>query len=306
MSLHGEVHARFHPPPEDLRRYFTTFYLTEMIPPPGGAVVDALQPEWANLRFFTHGAPDGWIEGGNALGGASYVGIGPTSRSTHFTVGACRFWGIGLLPLGWAAFMAAPASSCTNLLADGHAEPAWTAFAPLHGAILAAGRDPEREYAAIVDHFRALLGKPLRDERLITAIHDAIVDPMVASVSQLVERAGASQKTVERACHRYFGFTPRLLLRRQRFMRSLSKFMLDPTLNWIGAMDPNYHDQAQFVRDFREFMGTTPGEYAAQPHPVLDTFMRERLRVAGSPVQTLDRPEGVKPRGPRSGSPRAK
>lgn len=295
MSQSERVRARFYPPPEDLRRYFTTFYLTEMIPPDGELIVDALQPEWANLRFFTHGAPDGWIEGGNALGGASFVGIGPTSRATHFTVGPCRFWGIGMLPLGWASFMDTPASTCTNRLADGDRDPAFAHFAPLHAAILSAAGDAAKEYDAIVAHFRAMLGKPPRDERLILAIHDAIVDAGVSTVAALVARAQAGQKTVERACHRHFGFTPKILLRRQRFMRSLSKYMLDPSLTWIGALDPNYHDQAQFVRDFREFMGTTPGEYATQPHPVLEVFMRERIRVAGSPVQTMDRPEGARP-----------
>ena len=101
------------------------------------------------------------------------------------------------------------------------------------------------------------------------------------------------QRTVERACHRAFGFSPKLLLRRQRFMRSLSDFMLDPTLKWIGAIDSHYHDQAQFVRDFRQFIGMSPRQYAALPKPLIGAVMRERARFAGSAVQTLDGPAGV-------------
>ena len=119
--------------------------------------------------------------------------------------------------------------------------------------------------------------------------------PRSALSAELVERVGAGQRTVERLCLRAFGFAPKLLLRRQRIMRSIAQFMLDPSLKWIGAIDSHYHDQAQFVRDFHEFMGTTPREYAARPHPVLLTFMRERSRIAGAAVQTLDRPEGVAP-----------
>ena len=75
-------------------------------------------------------------------------------------------------------------------------------------------------------------------------------------------------------------------------MRSLSNFMLDPTLKWVGALDSHYHDQAQFVRDFHEFMGMTPSEYAALDKPLLGAIMKERARIAGSPVQTMDSPEG--------------
>ena len=124
----------------------------------------------------------------------------------------------------------------------------------------------------------------------IVAIHQAVIDPAISTVTQLVERVGASQRTIERTCQQAFGFSPKLLLRRQRFMRSLTQFMLDPSLKWIGALDGSYHDQAQFVRDFHEFMGMTPRDYAARPHPILETFMHERDRVRGAAVQTLDRP----------------
>jgi hypothetical protein len=72
--------------------------------------------------------------------------------------------------------------------------------------------------------------------------------------------------------------------------------MLDRSLKWIGAIDGHYHDQAQFVRDFREFMGMSPRQYAALPHPVLELFMHERARVHGAAAQTLDVPAGTAPR----------
>ena len=76
-------------------------------------------------------------------------------------------------------------------------------------------------------------------------------------------------------------------------MRSVAQFILDPSRKWIGALDGHYHDQAQFVRDFHAFMGMSPREYASRPRPILETFVRERMRIAGSAVQTTDRPAGV-------------
>jgi hypothetical protein len=69
--------------------------------------------------------------------------------------------------------------------------------------------------------------------------------------------------------------------------------MLDPTLKWIGALDGHYHDQAQFVREFREFMGMTPRQYGGLDHPIIEGIMNERARMlAGAAVQALDTPDG--------------
>lgn len=293
MSQSVSIKVRFHAPPEDLRRYFTTFYLTELDAPDGHPVQDALQPEWANLRFFSGSVPDSWIGEGVHVADARFVATGPSSRACNFVLGSSRLWGIGLLPLGWARFVAKPAAAHANLVADGHRHASFAVFAPLADRLFAGGPDEAAELDRIIAFFHNFPPRAVRDEQRILAIHNALIDPELASVTELVERAGTSQRTVERLCHRHFGFSPKLLLRRQRFMRSLAQFMLDPSRNWIGAMDGSYYDQAQFVRDFHEFMDMTPREYAAMPHPVLERFMHERARIHGAAVQTLDRPDGT-------------
>ena len=290
MALDVAVRVRFCLPPEDLQRYFTTFYAAEIDPAGAERIGDTLHPEWANLRFFSGDAPDAAIEGHGTLSGAHFVATGPSSRCTHFTIGKTRFWGIGLLPLGWARFVGAPASAHANLLADGRHHGTFAHFLPLAGQLFSGQVDEESEFARIVSYFRTLPAPAGMSEERIVAIHQAVIDPAISTVTQLVERVGASQRTIERTCQQAFGFSPKLLLRRQRFMRSLTQFMLNPSLKWIGALDGSYHDQAQFVRDFHEFMGMTPRDYAARPHPILETFMHERDRVRGAAVQTLDRP----------------
>jgi len=295
VSQLDSISVRFYPPPEALRRFFTTFYVTDVVAPAGVAIEDALQPEWANLRFFDRTGPDYWIEVDARLTAARFIATGPSSHRARFSMGSCRLWGIGLLPLGWAQFVGEPAADHANLVADGLAHPSFTSFAPLAHSLFEPGLDEAEQLARIVAFFTDRPLKSLVDEARILAVHAALIDPAVGSVTELVEQVGESQRTIERVCNKVFGFPPKLLLRRQRFMRSLAQFMLDPSLKWIGAMDGHYHDQAQFVRDFHEFMRTTPREYAAQPHPVLETFMRERARIAGAPVQTMDRPAGVGP-----------
>lgn len=292
MSQSVSIKVRFHVPPADLRRYFTTFYVTDIDVPAGETVHDTLQPEWANLRFFRGSTPDSWIDESEHLTGTDFTVSGPSSRSTNFKLGSTRLWGIGLLPLGWARFVGKPAAAHANLIADGHSHSSFAAFAPLATRLFGDQLDEAQELARITAFFQNYPARPIPDEQRILAIHAAIVDPNLVTVAELVDRVGTSQRTVERLCHRHFGFSPKLLLRRQRFMRSLVQFMLEPDLKWIAAMDSLYHDQAQFVRDFHAFMGCTPREYAAQPHPILEPVLRERARITGSAVQTLDRPEG--------------
>ena len=296
MSPDYSVDVRFHAPPDDLRRFFTTFYHTEITTPPGEVMADSLQPEWGNLRFFEGTAPVTWFDGEEPLRDSHFTATGPSSRPAHFRMGPSRIWGVGMLPLGWMQFMRLGAADHINLVADGMTHPSFAQFVPLAQTLFGPVRDEAGELARMIEAFRGLLAEPTPDELRIQAIHAALVDPQLGTVCELVDRVGASQRTVERICQRAFGFSPKLLLRRQRFMRSLAQFMLDPSLRWIGAMDWQYHDQAQFVRDFREFMGVSPREYAAIPHPVLDKFIHMRARVAGAPVQTMDRPEGVIPR----------
>lgn len=288
----GAISVRFCQPPDALRRYVTTFHLVEFHFAPGEHVVDYLNPEWANLRFFSGATPVATSHDGRTLTGSRFSVTGPTSHALRFAMPATRMWGIGLLPLGWARFVAAPAIELADRTVDGESDPGFAGFAPLAARLFGPEPDREAELARLTDHFTALPGGPLRDEPRILALHEALVDPDVGTVGELVRRVGASPRTVERIAAQAFGFTPMLLLRRQRFMRSLAQYMLDPSLKWIGALDGHYHDQAHFIRDFHQFMGMSPREYAQLDKPILSAVMRARDRDWGSAAQTLDSPQG--------------
>jgi len=292
VSQPCRVRIRFCAPPGELSRYVTSFYLADIAVPGGGRVSDGLHPEWGNLRFHAGGLPEARNHAGMSIAGTHFTVTGPSSHSVHFSVGTSRIWGVGLLPLGWAKFVSEPAAALADAVLDGEREPAFAAWRPLAADLFGPEPDEAGELARLTAWFAARLGCPVPDEARISALHAALVDTEVDTVAKLVERTGASLRTVERLCDRAFGFAPKLLLRRQRMMRSLAQFMIDPSLKWIGALDGHYHDQSQFVRDFKSFMGVSPRAYAAVPHPILEAFVRERLRMAGSPVQTMDGPQG--------------
>jgi methylphosphotriester-DNA--protein-cysteine methyltransferase len=152
--------------------------------------------------------------------------------------------------------------------------------------------DPAAEAARIDAFFCRLLDHypPHEDEAKIRAAHAALIDDRVASVSELSEALEISTRSLERLSLKAFGFSPKLLLRRQRFLRSLAQFMLDPSLTWIKTLDFHYVDQAHFVRDFRRFMTLSHSAYAALDHPVLRSAARARAVAAGAAVQALHHP----------------
>jgi len=284
------IDVRFFAPPADLAPCFTTFYRLEVNLDEGQQLEDWLQPEWANLRFFASNPPTASFPDGPMVAGARFQATGPSSCPTHFTIGKTRMWGIGLLPLGWARFIGVDASCHANTIVDGEQSPVFDRFNPLCGTLCNSDRSDEDQFAELTEFFRKL-SKPHRDSTRIQSIHEALVDPYLMQVEELAARCGLSKRTLERLCARHFGFSPRLLLRRQRLMRTLAAFMLEPEASWSNVIDGHYHDQSHFVREFHAFMRSTPSEYAALPHPVLSAFMVERKRIWGSPVQTLDKPK---------------
>lgn len=287
----AHVVTRFFPVSDALRAYCSIIYLTEVAALPGMRIDDYLHPEWANLRFIDGEAMLSAIGGGDLVEMPRFVVTGPTSKATHFTAGTMRAWGIGILPMGWAKFFALPAEELADLYCDGAQHPAFASLAPL-AKQLAGANDVDAAARMIDARFAGLLAEAPRDDPAIFAAHGALVDDDLSSVAELAEKLGLSERSVERLSRRAFGFPPKLLLRRQRFLRSLARFMLDPSMTWIDTLDYHYYDQAQFTRDFQRFMGMSPRAYAARPKPILGAAARARATAAGAAVQGLHKPGG--------------
>lgn len=288
MSGSPSIAVRFFRLSEPLQPYFTALYLTK-IEAGDGLVLDYLHPEWAAMRF-TEGPPAIACLGPGALVPHwPFVAGGPTSVATHFGVRTSHVWGLGLQPTGWAKFADGDAAALANRTVDGSSHPAFAVFAGILPRISGCAGDDDAKAKMIDDHLMAHAHHPVPREADIVALQDALRDPEVGEVSTLQVRMSMSAKTLERFCRPFFGFTPKLLLRRQRFVRSLAQFMLDPSLSWIDALDGQYHDQAQFVREFREFMGLNPSEYARMPHPIVQPIMRQRMADQGA-ATPLDLP----------------
>lgn len=285
---HAGLQLRIVPPPPDLAPYISLYYRTDVAP--GLIVEDLVPPEAANLRAGHSPVYEAAIDGGPLRPVPAMVLAGPTSRAARLRIGQGQFWGVGLHPLGFAKFVEAPASDFADRYEDIAESPVAAPIRPLLAGLLADTPPMAEGVERMTATFRSLLDRPVPQAEAILAAHAAQVSDLSRSVASLAREMRVSTRTLERFCSRNFGFPPQLLLRRQRFLRSLASFMTDPTMRWIHTLDAHYHDQAHFVRDFRRFMGMRPGDYAARTHPITGLAVRARQAARRAAMQGLHAP----------------
>jgi AraC-like DNA-binding protein len=269
-----------------LQPYISTYHM--MAQSQGSETCDCLAPEWAVLRVSHHGGWE-WAETGDTRVKAPRVSLtGQLSKAMHLYGCGHKFVGIGIVPLGWAALIGVDASKYADRMVDVEAEPELAHLLPLAEAMAAVS--DEKQMNAALDAEIARIVKPVRDADTIVAINESLLDPSMNSAGDLATRVDLSPPQLARLATRVFGFPPQKLLKRQRFLRTLGRVLLEPDLSWIETLDPAYYDQAQFSHDFREAMGMSPRDYLAMPHPLIQAAAIARAKAIGGPLQGLHRP----------------
>ena len=286
----AEVTIRFAVPGERLRPLLSTYW--EMTVTGEGVVDDWLHPEWANIRMALD---EPWAFGSSAadvIRLPSAIIQGPTSHPTFVRGHAGRAFGIGILPTGWSRFWNVPAHEWADR------------FAPLDALM---GTDADRlerelksapDFETRVEAANAFMlglfdrSSPSASDEQIKALFQVLIDPASATVEQITATLGLPQSRLARLSKRGFGFPPKLLLRRQRFLRMLGTLHARPYDEWPDFLDPQYVDQSHMIRDFQRFLGMAPSHYFALKRPILEAATRGRAALFGQPLQGLHPPRG--------------
>jgi AraC-like DNA-binding protein len=286
----GITSAQFVAPHPDLRPYVTTYYIAEVNSPDGQMVEDLLHPEWGSIRYVCSGAVQGSVHPEPLKPVSPITLVGHSSRATRIGCVSMRIASFGLLPLGWHYLVGLPASRFADQSADAHSVKTRIDFAALFPAVSVA--QTLDDVAAIFDN--ALLQSIMQidssaknDDDLIRGLHTALMDPDVSSVTEIAERLNVNGMQLERLSKRVFGFPPKLLIRRQRFLRTLALLMRQPAAKWGEILDPQYYDQAHFNRDFQRFFGMAPKQYLALEKPIVMVGAMARMKALGDPLQGL-------------------
>jgi AraC-like DNA-binding protein len=252
------------------------------------ALDDTTHPEWANVRFTLKGSWTVQRLGQPVRSFGPMALFGPSSCGARVSCApGSALVGFGLLPMGWARLVGGPARRLADDAVPLQAE--WPKAEALHAACLAA--TTLDQWAAVFD--RVLLARlaisPPAPALLVRA-HEVLLAGDIATVDRYAEAVGVSVRTLERLCGTLFGFGPKTLLRRQRFLNALDQMMRQPEPKPGDLLPEGYADQSHFIHEFKAFMGTTPGRYLASPRIVMQRAAAQRAALFGQSLQGLHAP----------------
>ena len=245
--------------------------------------VDILPPDIASIKIIVSG---NWSSGASksALEPELHLASlsGPSSHGHWLSGHNGTGFAVGLNPLAWPGLLGGKAGH----YAEKHEalETFWGASVDLLLPELRACPDFQARVDAMNRFFlerRIPIDPDIVDQ--VAAVRQALADPECSSVEQLAERAGMTQSRLLRLTMGYFGFTPKLLIRKERFRRMLHRADLFSYGNWRQFIESQYVDQSHLIRDFKRFLGLAPSQYMALDRPIVAAAFAEARRVLGMP-----------------------
>jgi AraC-like DNA-binding protein len=254
--------VRIYYPAEPLLPFVTFYYFVDVFAP----IEDFLYPEWGNVRFAVSGEWRIALRDTYPQGPVGAALFGPTDHAARIACARGTTAGFGLTPLGWERLIGTSAAASANRV-----EPADGLFPMSPREMVAALRSDADDLAGVA-RFDCLLLERLENQPPNPSISlriDAALRQRPERVSAFAELAEMSPRSLERACLRLFGFAPKRLLRRERFLDTLGDIRVTVGPRFTRIIGPGFVDQAHFTREFRSFMGLTPTEYIASPRPIM-------------------------------------
>jgi len=176
--------------------------------------------------------------------------------------GSVRTVGARFLPHVMPALVGVPAGALTNRVIDLAAVDARLAARLRRGV---ASRDAGAAMVAALDRQLVRLAgdAPRLHSPAAAAVELALSSRGLVRVDELASRTGAGARTLERAFQDHVGVPPKLFLRIIRFQEVLAALRTPNAGHSWGriAAEHGFYDQSHFIRDFRRFVGVTPGAW---------------------------------------------
>ncbi|MAS04573.1 MAG: hypothetical protein CL534_07730 [Ahrensia sp.] len=267
-----------------LKPYAGSFYLMEMPQPMSGQV----RVEIPHIRFLCRGVSTLSVgDNRSVFRSPEVLMCGPSFRTGMVSVTEnTLILGGSLTPAGWCAL--------TGVSAEGYANRK-VSFAdirpeldpsPLHGVI---DNDVSDDVLfSAIERFLidALIEKPAPRWDFINAAMDWATDRASPGISELHRRTGLSPRQVDRLCRYHFGASPKQVHRVFRALNIAYRLTVEGADNWREVVDP-FYDQSHFVRDFKDRIGCTPGDFTGERLAMMRHDLEQKAAVADTPRYCL-------------------
>jgi AraC-like DNA-binding protein len=272
LSEPSLITLEYYQQPEALQPFITTLYSLHGME---RDIRDVMPAGMGFLQIFLRGSGtlefyDGRIEGPSRINL-----ITPTSAaSIAHLEGPFIIIGAALSPVGWAALLGLAADKHRDHLYDGidYFGPDLARLADDLVAMLA--KDPAN-LNALAQQLAAFIGarlKPVnsRHLQLIAHIGDWISSAFDPPLSDLERRAAYSGRQLQRLTERYFGLSPKGLIRKYRVLRVAALLQSPETSDErVAELINLFYDQSHLIREMRHFLGRTPTRLVSGHTPLL-------------------------------------
>lgn len=270
--------SRSYPPSDDLVAHVRRHYVFHARLPEDFLLIDKLMSETAIVRILLQGDWAAETGSGNWSTFGSILLMGPNSIPWRVRVkGPFLVVGVAFRPSGWHGLFSQPARNIADRASSLHEH--WGALGErLYHDVRDAADDDGAVVAAIERVIReriAMLRGPPPSTQM--AIFEEIArNDSTIHVADAAERVGLSIRQLERQCYASFGHSPKVILRRSRFL-DLAQAMRgfgDPSAEQLAAL--RYFDQSHLNREFRHFFELTPGQFEKVTTPLFTAGLKLR------------------------------
>lgn len=248
--------------------------------PPGVTFRDAFFPNWGTIRIaMDGGAPWSLTMANRTFDPVPTLAFtGPSSHAGYVAAGNGVLVGAGILPCGWAQLFGGDVSRYANRVVP------LTQIDAGAGQLQAALNDGADPKALFDEWLEARLRRRPPPDPRIAALYDLLQDPAVTRIEAIAETLNTPPRVLAALARFNFGFTPKLLLRRSRFMRALSAVLANPGDSSHLLTEAGYWDRSHFLRDSHLFLGCSVRDFLKRRGPLNPVAMRVREEVIGAAV----------------------
>ena len=276
--------SRTYPPSPALAPYIRRHYVFEAELPADSEIVDGLLAENAFVRVILRGdwAAENEPAGLQATGRA--VLFGANARPLKVRVrGPFTVAGFAIRPSGWSSLFWVPARVYTDRilsLSDAWGDIVDTLLSDLDQAEDDAAKIAALELAIMMQMNR--IGSRHADDAIATFEAIARTDSMI-KVEDIAAQLNLSIRQLERRCLATCGLTPKMILRRSRFldMAAAMRGFSSPSDEELAKL--RYFDQSHLNREFKRFANMTPGAFASALTPLFTAGLK--LREEGKAIE---------------------